>query len=410
MHIGVDLEEFHRIACASIGNDPPQKRTSDVMKQIWALPVSPGARSLEGRDDRLREWIEKLAAIDGPPKPSKKRAEISRGETSPAKRARPLRTSNVPTPPPSSPSPVTRRTEPENQPPETHDNMLGSPQLPSPRFVSRFATPEAVRHFAPAIPLAIPTPQTSPLRPAGPPRKAVQGPNQALRRVDPAPHVPSVQSHPTPVPAIGLAIPTPNTKPLRASKSLPQPASPSKRDKARKESHKPGRRLRVSRSESTIPTLASLYTLSRKPTLPTRPVPQKAHSMPSMLTRSQLPSGSEWNLDAALYYVQSSSKTTFNPSRLSAEYSSQRLSTLEGLLWGISRSGGATTAVEKGFIFVDNNEERLEAIIKVVEEARESRNLKPLFIFDSEHLPYFYRHLSPAASRPIQPLWSSSCT
>ncbi|KAG8893098.1 hypothetical protein FRC00_011034, partial [Tulasnella sp. 408] len=62
----VDLEEFHRIACAAVGRDPPQKRTSDVMKRIWDLPTSPGVRCPKQQHQMTQDWDSRLAAVDGP--------------------------------------------------------------------------------------------------------------------------------------------------------------------------------------------------------------------------------------------------------------------------------------------------------------------------------------------------------
>lgn len=402
---GVDLEEFHRIACASIGNDPPQKRSSDVMKQIWALPVSPGARSDDKRADRVRDWLGKLAALDGPARTSTKRR--STGETSPAKRARVqpvLRASNVPTPPPSSPkvdSPLPRRSRPENRPPD----VLRSPQPPSP------PSPEAVRR----TPLTIPTPQTSPIRlpvarPISPEIMLI-APQLCVQPTEPNLDTDTSMAEVTPDVPIVPKPRSPKRKPLRGSKSLPHPAPSSHRDQERR---KTGRRLRPSRSESTIPTLASLYTLARKPVLPNKalvpPKPRKAHSMSSVPLKSSLPVKTDWSMENALFYVQSSATP---PSRPPAEYHSQRLGTLEGLLWGIGWGGAAMSqesSVESGFVFVDAKDEtRLKNIIEALEDARpEGREpITPLYIFDSADLPYFYPQLS-NTTRSIQPLWSSS--
>ncbi|KAG9037569.1 hypothetical protein FRB95_005151 [Tulasnella sp. JGI-2019a] len=63
---GVDLEEFHKIACDSIGRDAPKKQTADAIKKIWALPVSPGIRTASRRSSRISSWLQKLDAVDEP--------------------------------------------------------------------------------------------------------------------------------------------------------------------------------------------------------------------------------------------------------------------------------------------------------------------------------------------------------
>ncbi|KIO24857.1 hypothetical protein M407DRAFT_25816 [Tulasnella calospora MUT 4182] len=411
---GVDLEEFHRIACAAVGRDPPQKRTSDVMKRIWDLPTSPGMRCPNHQRRLTQDWDSRLAAVDGhqvalKPKRPSRAATWASISPSPS----PFRVfghlSNV-EPTPTAPK-LLAFGKPEKSPDKERKASLdpdveNNPEVAKPSNSPKTPIPSLVRLPVSPSPTPPPPPVSSPLK----------------RR---ASSIDIRQHHSLEGGALRLPRKRHSDESTSGVQARPTaallPSKPPKRQRTELYVHPvPSARPSLNRCSTEVPTLESLLTSPRfggpasTPKAPRRGVrgTQSMHVMPAS---KDVPV--KWSLDeGSLFYIQPSA----NPepySLVAGRYASQRLGTLDALLWGIGWQQGVSVEfkaqAKRGFIFVDVGEPKcLRELIDSLEARwagvkQESRPVAgPLFVLSFEDLGNLYRSQS-SGSKDITPIWSS---
>ncbi|KAG8893113.1 hypothetical protein FRC00_010993, partial [Tulasnella sp. 408] len=406
----VDLEEFHRIACAAVGRDPPQKRTSDVMKRIWDLPTSPGVRCPKQQHQMTQDWDSRLAAVDGP-----------RGTL---QQKRPSRAATWASISPS-PSPFRVLGQLSNVGLVPFTPKLLSFEKPEKLFYKdRKASlehgiendPEAARRsISPKTPVpslvrlpASPSP-TPPPPSASPPlkRRASSIDVRKRRSLDGStPRLPRKRH--SDESASGMP---------GHSSTAPRPSKPPKRQRTMLHvSSVTPARPSLNRCNTEVPTLESLLTSPRfgNPALKACPGLRSTQSMSAMPASKNV--SIEWSLDGGLFYIQPS--TSPEPySLVAGRYASQRLGTLDALLWGIGwQQGGAVESkaqAKRGLIFVDVNEPKfLEELVGSLEarwtgmKSESRRTAGPLFVLSFEDLGNLYR-IHSSGDKNITPIWSS---
>ncbi|KAG8949876.1 hypothetical protein FRC04_008179 [Tulasnella sp. 424] len=408
---GVDLEELHRIACAAVGRDPPKKRTSDVMKRIWDLPTSPGIRCPNQQRQMTQDWSSRLAAVDG-----------HHGTT---QRKRPSRAATWASVTPS-PSPL-RVLAPLS-------NVDSLPAIPK---MFGFETPEKLSHKEGKLsPHSDRENNPEPVKQSRSPKTS--SPTSPIRLpVSPSPTPPPPSSSPPLNRSVSLCD-------ARHRRSLKGDA-PRMSRKRQSDDPTPGQQARFpvallplkppkrQRTELDVfpaqaplnrcttvvlPTLESLLTSPRfaDPSRTSKASPGLRGTQSMVVKPTSAELFVKWSLDEGLFYIQPS----VNPepfSFVAGRYSSQRLSTLDALLWGIGwQQGAAESKVQanKGFIFVDAKDPNcLKGLVDSL-EARwagmtpESRGLAgSLFVLSFEDLGYLYRIQTSFENQNIIPIWSS---
>ncbi|KAG8908637.1 hypothetical protein FRB99_004925 [Tulasnella sp. 403] len=413
-------KEFHKIACASVGRDPAEKVNGDAMKKIWDLPVSPGIRSSDKRQERMDTWLNKLIEVDAPKQGRKRRL--------PEKSIGPL-----------SPSPTKRRRSTARENPAPGASTVSSkpckgnmgPLHGAASPISQYGLRQHCRSENQGTPPVADKPRS---RLLSPPQSPLALPVRSpLKLISQNTMVPSTtDAAQTSASSAGPMYDSPRDEStLRRPRLLPQSVSAPEIGQA-PPNLKLRRRIRKSHTtDGAIPSLAGLLTLSRSVSGIDSgrgpPATQRTIVMhPPELTPPEGAPDAEVNdhrtktgcklAEGVLFYVQPPldvravvEQAVVTPQRLMR----QRLGTLEALLWGLGWRGGSTNGpsrgVNKGFVFVDVGD--IECVRKVVtglEEIRDSLKGEycPLFVFGMDKLPLFYSDQL-LGTRDVAPLWSS---
>lgn len=380
------------------------------MKRIWDLPTSPGIRCPNQQRQMTQDWSSRLAVVDG------------HHGTMPQKR--PLRAATWAS---VTPSPSHLRVL------APLSNVDALPTIPK---IFAFETPEKLLHKEGKLsPHSDAENNPEPARLSRSPKAS--GPTSPIRLpVSPSPTPPPPSSSSPLNRSVSLCDArhrhsfkgsAPRTSRKRQSDEptpgqqtrfpvAPLPLKPPKRQ--RTELHILPAQSPLNRCTTVVPTLESLLTSPRfvAPSSTSKASPGLRGTQ-SMVVK---PTGAElsvkWSLDEGLFYIQPS----INPepfSFVAGRYSSQRLSTLDALLWGIGWQQGAAepkVQASKGFIFVDAKDPNcLKGLVDSL-EARwvgmtpDSRSLAgSLFVLSFEDLGYLYRIRPSLESNNIIPIWSS---
>lgn len=401
---GIGLQEYHEMACKSVGVDPPKKRSSDVIKQLWGEPVSPGVRSTPKRDDRYQNWLAQLDTkangskrpvfADETPEslPLSKRARFALGESDSAgNHSYPPKTppmhNQFPTQGPSPPRPGDENTPVVSSTPITD----ASPNLTSPSSAGSLAVRKASGFPLQPFQLSVQTPAT-PITPSAMDKRGV---HDAMSSCS------SLQEDVT-------------EDPFRVQTSItPRLPKPSRECQATQESFTTGvikrrqRRKNLTLDRAT-PTLSILFDMARTSS---RVSSETKHLRANPL---QLPThvSSPLTLRGSLYFCQTATQLPRSVSR-----QGHRLNTIEAVLCGIGWTDTLARPIEadKGLIFVDAEDlvfvqrflNRLDEMEDRLRHRGVERNVKPLYIYAEADLPYFYDCKLCSAGTPVLPLWGS---